>query len=136
MEYDCIFSSEVTDDGLQSNRIEFNPISKHEETNEKYLDLQNLQSITCAHGNLSKNEPRDILTLRINGKKHRLGFDNIYEYNQWKCLLDSIYNSSWDKTCQNTRDEDVSVNMLYESATGRRKQNEKFNPFSFFVFQL
>lgn len=122
MEYDCIFSTEVTDDGIQKNRIEFNSLSKHDDMNEKYIDLKHLQSITCQRGNTSKNDPRDILVLKIEGKKHRLGFDSVYDYSQWKCLLDSVYNSLWDTTSRDIHDEDEAVNMHYESANAMRSR--------------
>jgi hypothetical protein len=85
------------------------------------VDLTQLEALTCQHGNPSKNEPKDIIILKIDGKRHRLGFDTIYEYNQWKSLLDGVFNSAWDISPGNYPEDTAAVNMLYESVTGKQK---------------
>jgi hypothetical protein len=121
MEYDCIFSSFIDSNGIQQNYLELHSKTNLHEPNGKTIDLKQLRSLTCVHGNLVKNEPKNIFILKIDGKRHRLGFDNIFDYNQWKSLLDGVYNSAWDMTNNNTSDENAAVNMLYESANGERK---------------
>ncbi|CAF3677809.1 unnamed protein product [Adineta steineri] len=120
IEYDCIFSSFVDNDEKQHNRLELHSRNNLQEPNGKVIDLKGLHSITSIHGNIVKKEPKDIIILKIGGKKHRLGFDHIYDYNQWKTLLDGVYNSGWDMTNRDRPDENPSVNMLYESASAMR----------------
>lgn len=137
MEFDCIFSSDIDHNGIQHNQLELHSKHNIQEPNGKIIDLKKLHTLTCTHGNPSKNEPKDILILKIEAKRHRLGFDNIYDYNQWKTLLDGVFNSSWDATNKNQLDQDTAVNMLYESATGKEKKNyEYFIFFKCLVFRL
>jgi hypothetical protein len=124
MEYDCIFSSDIDSNGIQHNELELQSKNNIQKLNRKIIDLKQLHSLTCLHGNIRKNEPKDIIILQIDGKKHRLGFDNIYEYNQWKTHLDGVFNSSWDMTNTDHMDENATVNMLYESATGKKKNRK------------
>ncbi|CAF0826950.1 unnamed protein product [Rotaria sp. Silwood1] len=119
-QYDCIFSSFIDVNGIQQNQLELHSKYNINEPNGKIIDLRKLHSITSIHGNINKNEPKDIIILKIDGKKHRFGFDNIYEYNQWKVLLDGVYNSAWDLINKDRPDENTTVNMLYESATAMR----------------
>lgn len=119
IEYDCIFSSDVDEHhGRQRNQLELHSKGNLHEPNGKIVDLTKLQSLTCQHGDTTKKEPHDIIILRIDGKRHRLGFDNIFEYNQFKVLLDGVYNSVWDMTSRHHVEENTTVNMLYESVTG------------------
>jgi hypothetical protein len=126
MEYDCIFSSDIDNHGIQHNQLELHSKNNIQEPNGKVIDLTQLTSLTCLHGNKNKNEPKDIIILKIDGKRHRLGFDNIYDYNQWKTLLDGAFNSSWDMTNKDNSNENTTVNMLYESATGKKKNRIEY----------
>ncbi|CAF0911705.1 unnamed protein product [Rotaria sordida] len=119
-EYDCIFCSFIDVNGIQQNQLELHSKYNIHEPNGKIIDLRKLRSVTSIHGDINKNEPKNIIILKINGKRHRFGFDNIYEYNQWKTLLDGVYNSSWDLINKDRPDENTTVNMLYESATAMR----------------
>ncbi|CAF2573973.1 unnamed protein product [Rotaria sp. Silwood2] len=119
-EYDCIFSSFIDVNGVQQNQLELHSKYNINEPNGKIIDLRKLRSLTSVHGDINKNEPKDIIMLKIDGKRHRLGFDNIYEYNQWKSLLDGVFNSAWDLINKDHPDENTTVNMLYESATAMR----------------
>ncbi len=116
--YDCIFSSVINNDGTQHSQLELHSKNNIHEPNGKIIDLTELRSLTCLHG--SKNEPRDIIILKIDSKKHRLGFDNVYDYNQWKSLLDGVFNSAWDTTIKNPENDNSAINMLYESTTGKK----------------
>ncbi len=120
-EYDCIFSSFIDANNIQQNQLELHSKNNLYEPNGKIIDLKQLRSLTCLHGNVEKNEPKNIIILKIDGKKHRLGFDNIYDYTQWKTLLDAVYNSTWDMTNKYDPDENAAVNMLYESANGKQR---------------
>jgi hypothetical protein len=111
---------------MQHNQLELHSKNNIQEPNGKVIDLKQLRSLTCEHGDKKKNEPKDIIIFKIDGKKHRLGFDNIYEYNQWKSLLDGVFNSPWDMNNQNPTNEIAAVNMLYESATGTQKNRIVF----------
>jgi hypothetical protein len=128
-EYDCIFSSVIDTDGVQHSQLELHSHDNIHEPNGKRIDLKQLRSLTCIHGNINKNEPKDIIILKIDGKRHRLGFDNVYEYNQWKSLLDGVYNSAWDMKAKNSADENAAINMLYESATGKKRNRSVFEFF-------
>jgi len=121
MEYDCIFSSDIDHNDIQHNLLELYSKNNIQEPNGKVIDLTQLNSLTCLHGNKNKNEPKDIIIFKIDGKRHRLGFDNIYDYNQWKTLLDGVFTSSSDMTNRDQSDENTAVNMLYESATGKNR---------------
>jgi hypothetical protein len=37
-----------------------------------------------------------------------------------------VFNSSWDKTNENQSEENATVNMLYESATGKQKFDTEY----------
>lgn len=121
MEYDCIFSSDIDVNSRSHSQLELHSKTNVHEPNGKVIDLTQLHSLTCMHGNVSKNEPKDIIILKIGSKRHRLGFDSIYDFNQWKSLFDGVFNSSWDMTNQNQLNENTTVNMLYESATGKNE---------------
>ena len=83
------------------------------------IDLTQLHSLTYQRSDPTKKEPQDVIVFKIDGKRHRLGFDNIYDYNQWKTLLDGVFNSAWDMTSRHHAEDNTIVNMLYESVTGR-----------------
>jgi hypothetical protein len=117
-DYDCIFASSIDVNGRQQNRLELHSTNNVHIPNGKKIDLTDLHSLTCVHGNPTKNEPKDILILKIGGRRHRLGFDNVYDYNQWKTLLDAVYNKTWDMTSRTKSSDQSTVNMLYESSTG------------------
>jgi hypothetical protein len=126
IEYDCIFSSAIDVNNRQRNQLELHPKNNIQGPHGQTIDLTRLVSLTCVHGNINKNEPKDIIILKIDGKRHRLGFDDIYVYNQWKALLDGVFNSSWNKTNENQSEENATVNMLYESATGKQKFDTEY----------
>ena len=118
-EHDCIFYSQADANGNQRNQLELHSKNNLHKPNGKTIDLQQLQSLTCVHGNTTKDEPKDILILKIAGKRHRFGFDNVYDYNQWKSLLDGVYNSTWDMTNSSQTNDSAAVNMFYESVNGK-----------------
>lgn len=124
-DYDCIFSADIDAHGRQRNQLELHSKTNVQEPNGKIIDLTQLQSLTCQHGEANKKEPQDMIILKIDGKRHRLGFDNIYEYNQLKMLLDGVYNSAWDMTNRNHAEDNTTVNMLYESVTGMKITKRK-----------
>ncbi|CAF1440923.1 unnamed protein product [Adineta ricciae] len=119
-EHDCIFFSYVDANGNQRNQLELHSKNNLHKPNGKIIDLQQLQSLTCVHGNTNKDEPKDILILKIASKRHRLGFDKVYDYSQWKSLLDGVYNSTWDMTNSSQTNDSAAVNMFYESVNARR----------------
>ncbi|CAF0804790.1 unnamed protein product [Adineta ricciae] len=119
-EYDCIFFSYIDANGNQQNQLELHSKNNHHKPNGKTIDLQQLQSLTCVHGNTNKDEPKDIIILKIASKRHRLGFDSVYDYSQWKSLLDGVYNSTWDLTNSSQTNDSVATNMFYESVNARR----------------
>lgn len=119
--YDGTFSSFVDANDRQQDRIELRSQRNAQDATEKTIELSGLQSLTSMHGNTGKDEPRDIIILKISGKKHRLGFDNIYDYNQWKTLLDGVYNAAWDMTGVSHANNESTVNMLYDSVNGMHK---------------
>ncbi|UJR27503.1 hypothetical protein I4U23_008787 [Adineta vaga] len=119
-EYDCIFSSFIDANSQHQNQLELHSKNNLNEPNGKIIDLERLDSLTCLHGRISRKEPKDIIILKIDGRKHRLGFDEIYDYNQWKSLLDDVYNSACSLTDKKPSDDNTTVNMLYESVNARK----------------
>ena len=132
-EYDCIFSSSINDNGSQQNQFELHSKQNIHESNGKIIDLKKLHSVTTMHDNTHKNEPNHIIILKIDGKKHRFGFNSIYTYNQWRSLLDGVYNSEWNTLNRNHDDENAIVNMHYESATG--KESDRIKKRKTFVYE-
>ena len=118
-EYHCIFSSSIDGTGEQRNKLELHDKKNIPDPNGKEIDLQLLQSLTCLHGNPDKDDPRDIIILKIDGKRYRLGFDNSQDYSQWKTLLDGVFNAKVDQTQQKASEDNKTVNLLYESVTGK-----------------
>lgn len=105
--------------GIQHNQLELHSKNNIQDPSGKVIGLRKLHSVTSLHGNTDKNEPKDIIILQIDGRKHRFGFDNIYEYNQLKTLLDGVFNSGRDLMRKDRYDESATVNMLYDSVTGK-----------------
>ncbi|CAF3290422.1 unnamed protein product [Rotaria socialis] len=119
-EYDCIFASYIDPDRNQHSKLELHSNNNLEESSGKVIDLTQLHSLTSVHGDKNKDEPKSIMILKINGKKHRFGFDHIYEFNQWKTLLDGVYNSELDTMKKDRCNENQIVNTHYESTTAKR----------------
>lgn len=118
-EYDCIFASYIDADRRQQSQLELHSKYNIHEPRGKVIDLKNLRSLTSVHGDIKKHEPKNIVILKVNGSKYRFGFDNVHDYNQWKTLLDGVYNSVWDTINNDRSNENPTVNMLYESSTGK-----------------
>lgn len=100
--------------------IELTELESYPERKERTINLSDWTSMAYAHGDSSKKEPKFVVVLKVDGKRHRFGFDDTAEYNRWKLFMDRIFNSTYKFPTPAKHQPEVAVNGIYQSLDGKK----------------